>query len=106
MKKYPIERSCGRQSIRKPSVTPNAASKTYGDTDLALTGTLNGFLAGDNVTAIYSRIAGGPYTISATLRPASVLGNYDITYKTATLTSISTGRASCSRSTTLHIRLA
>ncbi|MBI3174031.1 MAG: Ig-like domain repeat protein, partial [Chloroflexi bacterium] len=73
------------------SVTPNAASKTYGDSDPTLTGTLSGFLAGDNVTATYSRtagetVAGGPYTISATLDPAGVLGNYNITYNTANFT--------------------
>src|SRR5207253_5308134 len=50
-----------------------------------------GFVAGDNVTASYSRtagetVAGGPYTISATLAPAGVLGNYDITYNTASFT--------------------
>ena len=33
------------------SVTPNAASKTYGAADPALTGTLSGFLAADGVTA-------------------------------------------------------
>src|SRR5207248_876465 len=73
------------------SVTPNAKSKTYGDVDPALTGTLTGFLAADGVTAIYSRttgetVAGNPYTISATLSPAGVLGNYQITYNTAELT--------------------
>ena len=73
------------------SVTPNAASKTYGSADPALTGTLSGFLAGDGVTANYSRtagetVAGGPYTISATLSPAAVLGNYAITYNTASFT--------------------
>jgi hypothetical protein len=52
------------------SVTPNAATKTYGGADPALTGTLAGFLAADSVTATYSRVAGetvagGPYTISA-----------------------------------------
>ena len=72
------------------SVTPNAASKTYGAADPALTGTLTGFLAADGVTATYSRtagetVAGGPYTISATLSPAGVLGNYTITYNTAEL---------------------
>ena len=38
------------------------------------------------MTATYSRTAGetvGAYTISATLAPAGVLGNYDITYNTA-----------------------
>ncbi len=73
------------------SVTPNAASKTYGDVDPAFTGTLSGFLAADGVTASYSRtagetVAGGPYTISATLSPAAVLGNYTITYNTASFT--------------------
>src|SRR5207249_3190538 len=73
------------------SVTPNAANKTYGDADPTLTGTLTGFLAGDSVTATYSRapgetVAGSPYTISATLAPAGVLGNYQITYNTAEFT--------------------
>ena len=73
------------------SVTPNAASKTYGAADPALTGTLSGFLAADGVTATYSRtagetVAGGPYTISAALSPAAVLGNYTITYNTASFT--------------------
>jgi len=70
------------------SVTPNAANKTYGTSDPALGGTLSGFLSADGVTATYSRtagetVAGGPYTISATLSPAGVLGNYNITYNTA-----------------------
>ena len=73
------------------SVTPAAASKTYGAADPGFTGTLEGFLAADSVTASYSRtagetVAGGPYTISATLAPAGVLGNYDITYNTASFT--------------------
>jgi hypothetical protein len=73
------------------SVTPNAASKTYGTADPALTGTLSGFLAADNVMATYSRaagetVAGGPYTISAVLSPAAVLGNYSITSNTALFT--------------------
>ncbi|HWY68333.1 MAG TPA: MBG domain-containing protein [Terriglobales bacterium] len=73
------------------SVTPNAASKTYGTLDPALSGTLTGFLAADNVTATYTRapgetVAGGPYTISATLSPTGVLGNYSITSNTAMFT--------------------
>src|SRR3989442_258861 len=76
---------------RPASVTPNAASKIYGYPDAALTGTLSGFVAADNVTATYSRttgetVAGSPYTISATLSPAGILGNYDITYNTANFT--------------------
>jgi hypothetical protein len=75
------------------SVTPNAASKIYGDADPALTGTLEGFLSGDNVTAEYSRVpgetvAGSPYTISAVLSPPGVLDNYEITYNTADFTII------------------
>ncbi|PYR36150.1 MAG: hypothetical protein DMF90_11105, partial [Acidobacteria bacterium] len=68
------------------SVTPNPGTKSYGDVDPALTGILSGFLAGDLVTATYSRAAGetvGPYAIGATLSPATVLGNYAITYNTA-----------------------
>src|SRR5206468_8541 len=73
------------------SVTPNAASKTYGTADPALSGSLSGFLAADSVTATYSRtagdtVAGGPYTITAVLSPAAVLGNYSITYNTALFT--------------------
>jgi uncharacterized ubiquitin-like protein YukD len=73
------------------SVTPNAASKTYGDPDPAFTGTLVGFLPADGVTATYTRVAGetvlgGPYTISATLAPVGVLSNYNITYNTANFT--------------------
>src|SRR5207302_349782 len=65
--------------------------KTYGATDPTFTGTLSGFLASDAVTATYSRtagetVAGGPYTISAVLSPATVLTNYTITYNTAAFT--------------------
>src|SRR5713101_7199015 len=62
-------------SPKAASVTPNTASKTYGDADSALSGTLTGFVAADGVTATYSRtagetVAGSPYTISAVLSPA------------------------------------
>ena len=90
---YTINYVNGSLTIDKKaaSVTPNAASKTYGDADPTLTGTLTGFLAADNITAAYSRVAGetvlgGPYTISAVLSPDTVLGNYDITYNTANFT--------------------
>jgi hypothetical protein len=78
-------------NVKAASVSPNAASKTYGDADPAFTGTLSGFLAGDAVTATYSRtagetVAGSPYVISATLSPAGALGNYNITYNTANFT--------------------
>jgi len=72
------------------SVTPDAAYKYCGQVDPSLSGTLNGFLPSDNVTATYSRtageIAGGSYTISATLSPATVLNNYNIAYNTAFFT--------------------
>ena len=76
---------------RAASVTPNADTKVYGSADPTFTGTLSGFLAADSVTASYSRttgetVAGSPYTISATLSPAGVLGNYTITYNTASFT--------------------
>jgi uncharacterized protein YjbI with pentapeptide repeats len=81
--------------LPKPaSVTPAPASKTYGDPDPPLTGSLSGFLTGDGVAATYSRtlgetVAGSPYTISATLSPpgpTGVLSNYTITYNTASFT--------------------
>src|SRR5207248_3194070 len=73
------------------SVSPAAAGKTYGAVDPALSGVLAGFVAADNVTATYARtagetVAGSPYTISATLSPANVLGNYNITSNTALFT--------------------
>ncbi len=73
------------------SVTPIAAGKHCGDADPVLTGILDGFIASDNVTAIYTRtlgetVAGSPYTISATLSPAGVLSNYTITNNTAPFT--------------------
>ena len=72
-------------------MTPKPAGKTYGTADPTLTGTLAGFLTGDYVTATYGRaageaVAGSPYTVSAALAPAAVLGNYNITYNTASFT--------------------
>jgi len=73
------------------SVTPNAQSKIYGDSDPTLGGILTGFLPADGVVATYSRTAGedvvdSPYTISAILSPTEVLSNYNITYNTANFT--------------------
>jgi hypothetical protein len=73
------------------SVTPNAATKTYGDGDPPLSGVLSGFLPGDGVTATYGRYPGetvtsGPYAISALLSPAAVLSNYAVTYNTGVFT--------------------
>ena len=71
---------------RSATWTTNANSKTYGDADPnpLTTGSGSGFLAGDNVTATYSRdlgetVTGGPYHVTATLTPADVLSNYAIT---------------------------
>ena len=90
---YTITYNTAAFSINKApaSATATAAGKIYGAADPTLSGTLSGFLASDNVTASYSRAAGetvvgGPYTISATLNPAAVLGNYTITYNTAAFT--------------------
>jgi hypothetical protein len=90
---YDITNTLSTLTITKKaaSVTPLAKSKTYGSPEPTLTGNLAGFLTTDNVTASYSRVAGetvssGPYTISATLAPAGVLGNYNITYNTASFT--------------------
>ncbi len=76
-------------TAKAASITPNADSKIYGALDPSFSGTLSGFLAGDNVTAVYGRNTGetaGTYTISATLSPISMLGNYNITYNTAVFT--------------------
>jgi MBG domain-containing protein/HYDIN/CFA65/VesB family protein/centrosomal CEP192-like protein len=90
---YSITYTAANFTISKAlaSVTPNAASKTYGAADPALSGTLAGFVGSDNITATYSRTAGetvggSPYTISATLSPAAALGNYTITYNMANFT--------------------
>ncbi len=89
---YAITYAAGNLMITalSASVTPTPASKTYGSADPTFTGALAGFLASDNVTAAYSRnpgeAAGGNYTIGATLGPAGVLGNYNITYNTASFT--------------------
>jgi hypothetical protein len=80
-----------RINAKAASVTPNAASKTYGTADPEFSGSLEGFVPSDGVTASYSRtagetVAGSPYTISAVLSPAGVLENYKVTYNTANFT--------------------
>src|SRR5438876_51738 len=71
---------------RPATWTTDANSKTYGVADPVplTTGSGTGFLFSDSVTASYSRdlaetVAGGPYHITATLSPAAVLSNYNIT---------------------------
>ncbi|MDQ1637411.1 MAG: hypothetical protein QOF62_750, partial [Pyrinomonadaceae bacterium] len=72
-------------NARNATWTTNANSKTYGDSDpVGLTTGSGDFLVADAVTATYSRaagetVAGGPYHITATLSPAGVLSNYNIT---------------------------
>src|SRR5207247_9624060 len=73
--------------------TTQPNSKTYGDDDpVPLTsGSGTGFVAADNVTATYSRdpgqtVACSPYHITATLSPAGVLNNYNITTTGASVT--------------------
>src|SRR5205814_5774027 len=72
-------------NVRPATWTTNPNSKIYGDNDpVPLTTGSGDFLAADNVTASYSRVAGenaGPvtYHISATLAPLGVLSNYSIT---------------------------
>src|SRR5438876_1177063 len=83
------------QTVNKRSATwtTDANSKTYGAADPVplTTGSGTGFLFSDNVTASYSRdsgvtVAGGPYHITATLSPAGVLSNYNLTNTGANFT--------------------
>jgi len=69
---------------RTATWTTNPNSKTYGDADPSplTTGSGSNFVAADNVTATYARASGenaGTYHITATLSPAGVLDNYNIT---------------------------
>src|SRR5204863_3071065 len=80
-------------NARPATWTTNPNSKTYGDNDpVPLTTGSGDFLAADNVTANYGRIAGesvagGPYHITATLNAAAgVLANYIITNTGANFT--------------------
>jgi len=75
--------------------TTNPASKVYGETDPnpLTTGTGSGFISADAalITVTYSRVAGESaspptYHISATLGPANVIANYNITNNGAEFT--------------------
>src|SRR5207249_1031293 len=71
------------------SITANAASKYFGQSDPGFTGTIGGFMADDNVTASYSRNSGenvGNYLITPALNSPNGLDNYSITYNTAGFT--------------------
>jgi hypothetical protein len=71
------------------SVRPNSFTRQYSDQDPTFTGALSGFLASDGVTADYKPAppasAPGDYNIIATLGPADVLDNYDVSYYTGAL---------------------
>ncbi|WP_425639322.1 MBG domain-containing protein [Algoriphagus yeomjeoni] len=76
----------GTISKRAATWTTDVNSKIYGEADPSPLTTGSGdFLAGDNITATYTRatgetVAGGPYQITATLvDPNSKLANYTIT---------------------------
>ena len=80
---------------RAATWTTNPASKTYGDPDPSplTTGSGSNFVAADNVTATYARVAGEnasppAYHITATLSatPLSALDNYVITNEGAEFT--------------------
>ncbi|HLX61616.1 MAG TPA: MBG domain-containing protein, partial [Planctomycetota bacterium] len=74
------------------SVVADNKSKTYGDPNPTLTGTLSGVVNGDAITASYSTSAtsgsaAGTYAIIPALNdPASKLGNYALTSTNGTLT--------------------
>jgi len=74
------------------SVTANNQSMSYGGTLPTLTGTLNGVVGSDGITASYATTGTssspvGPYPITATLNdPNAKLGNYSVTNTPATLT--------------------
>ena len=79
----------GYVSISRKAVTVKAdnKSKTYGQSDPALTATVTGTLGSDTVTYSLSRASGsnvGSYTITATGNATQ--GNYSVTYQTGTLT--------------------
>src|SRR5207253_2181017 len=92
---YNITNAGNSFTINKRNATWNtdANNKTYGDSEPnpLTTGSGSNFVAIDNVTANYTRVAGetvagSPYHITATLSPASVLDNYTITNAGANFT--------------------
>ena len=79
------------------TITPNAASRTYGAANPVFTGSITGMLAGDGITATYASAAtattvagvysSGANAISSTLSdPNGKLGNYTVTQNVGTLT--------------------
>jgi len=89
---YQLTATPGSFTITKANATvaAAAATKVYGSADPALTGTLSGFLAADQMTASYSRapgetVAGSPYAITPMMNPSPALVNYNISYQAADL---------------------
>ena len=78
--------------MAQADVSVEGIRKTYGDVNPSLTGTLNGAVNGDNITASYSTPASqfsdaGTYAITATLTdPNGRLSNYTVTNTSGTLT--------------------
>jgi hypothetical protein len=74
------------------SVTANNATRAYGVSNPAFSGSVSGVLAGDNITATYASTAvltspAGSYPIVPTLvDPLSRLGNYSVAVTNGTLT--------------------
>src|SRR5207237_5479981 len=73
-------------------VTADGKTKVYGAAVPALTGSVQGLVNGDNITATFTTGATaasnvGSYAITAALQdPAGKLGNYAVTFNNATLT--------------------
>ncbi|MCD8326005.1 MAG: hypothetical protein LUC90_04785 [Lachnospiraceae bacterium] len=68
------------------TITADAASKTYGETDPAFTGTVTGVISGDDLEVVYSRESGedaGNYQISASYTESA---NYSVTIEEAVFT--------------------
>jgi hypothetical protein len=74
------------------TVTPDSASRNYGEANPAFAGTITGIKNGDNITANYSTVAAqasavGTYDITAALNdPANKLPNYHVTNNIGHLT--------------------
>ena len=91
---YDVNYVPGSFTITKAALSVIVADKTrsYGDPNPTLTGTLTGVVAGDGITASYSTTAiesspVGTYPITATLEdPNTKLGNYNVTNTSGTLT--------------------
>lgn len=83
-----VEQALADITQRPASVTPKAVTKVYGTPDPVLTGTLEGFVEADEITADFLRPLGewvGKYDITSILRPKEALRNYEITYNEAFL---------------------